>query len=945
MGIIHALEHFIARLFSKLGLSIGQRPVTVICGAFIVTLFLSVGLLNFDEINNVRTEYSPLNAPSRVEYAVAKDFLGQNGTLDPTYVMVRARDGGSLLRDEYRLGLINLTKRLQSNVTVKYKGHWYDYTDLCEPYCEMNTAFLAFLRLYDPGNPTTSTYPAIELFGTQAFIGNNAYGIKLKENSKNIESFTTAILPFFVVAPDEFRPLLYQWQLEADRCFKDEEYSIFKVLCFIIRQKQTPACVSHEATFRIFWERSFEEVGITGDSLVSEEVRRMGMETAPILFCSVAVMVIFVVACSFRANPIKSKPWESLIGCLIPVLAMITSTAVISSMGIKFQSIVVASLFLVLSVGVDDVFIILRGWDRTDMKLDVPLRLSKTLEEAGPSITISSLTNALSFAIGILSSTPAVRTFSIYSCIAIITCYFYQLVLFTAVLALSGHREKHGFQSLLCCFKANPRAHSCTVENANDLQTVIIKKWSAIISSWSARIVLAMVMTLYYYISITGIQQLHAHISIDKMALPDSYLRDFQEAYETALRNMQPITVFVMKPGDLRDPARMKAIKSLVYEFEHSVFSYGNESTFFWLQQYEDFLRFYGETDDFVYTEIPTFFKSATYFFLSSFVRMNETACYENQPQCISAFFFVTNFHEIVKYHEMIPAVADWRRIAAKYSDYEVYPYSEHSPFVDQTLSIQGTILTSVAAALFCTAAACFVFIPNMTTIGCAVFSVFSISTGVFGLLSHWSVDLDPLSMAALLMAIGCSVDFTAHISYHYYKAIAKNSRDRLEEALTAIGWPMIQVGLSTVVALLPLLFKQSYLAMVFLKTIVVVVVLGVSHGLIVLPAILTMITSRIIESEKKSMQSSSSERSSQGSHSRNDSFYKTKKLVSKINQHFSSTLSSQSLSVGDDKAKRKATEMNNNTVAPVSTLDILPHGPTAFIHRIQLGRTTSISE
>ena len=48
-----------------------------------------------------------------------------------------------------------------------------------------------------------------------------------------------------------------------------------------------------------------------------------------------------------------------------------------------------------------------------------------------------------------------------------------------------------------------------------------------------------------------------------------------------------------------------------------------------------------------------------------------------------------------------------------------------------------------------------------------------------------------------------------------------------MEHALSVIGWPMLQVGLSTIVALSPLLFKQSYLALVFLKTIVVVVLLG----------------------------------------------------------------------------------------------------------------------
>lgn len=71
-----------------------------------------------------------------------------------------------------------------------------------------------------------------------------------------------------------------------------------------------------------------------------------------------------------------------------------------------------------------------------------------------------------------------------------------------------------------------------------------------------------------------------------------------------------------------------------------------------------------------------------------------------------------------------------------------------------------------------------------------------------------------------------------------------QNARDRLEEALAAIGWPMAQVGISTIIALLPLYFKQSYVALVFLKTVVVVVILGTFHGLVVLPAMLTAFTS-----------------------------------------------------------------------------------------------------
>lgn len=69
-------------------------------------------------------------------------------------------------------------------------------------------------------------------------------------------------------------------------------------------------------------------------------------------------------------------------------MTLFTTTGITSAFGIKFQSIAVASFFLILSVGIDDVFIILRAWDRTNTNLDIPQRLSRTLESAGPSVTI-----------------------------------------------------------------------------------------------------------------------------------------------------------------------------------------------------------------------------------------------------------------------------------------------------------------------------------------------------------------------------------------------------------------------------------------------------------------------------------------------------------------------------------------------------------------------------
>ncbi|KAI6238028.1 Patched-related protein 9 [Aphelenchoides fujianensis] len=835
----HHIEHF----FFWLGGQIGKRPVAIIVGVLAFSAVCSIGLVNFREVNNVRSEYSPRNAPSQQEYQVAKTFLKQvgpilavslliiahcrKGALDPAYVMSRARDEGNLLREEYRWLLYNLTKALQTDVRVEKDGRSFGFADICAPYCEINTAFLAFLRLFDANNPSTFTYPSIELFGTQAFIGNN--------------SFDTAVMPFYLVASTENTDVLIAWQ----RCGK--------------------------------------RTGITGDNMVSLEVRRMGVETLPLLGGSILSMIVFVVVFSFRSNTVQSKPWECFIGCLVPLLSIVVSLGLMCFAGMAFQSIVVAALFLVLSVGVDDIFILTRAWDRTDSRMSIPERTAR-----GPVDHDLRLDERdVSFGFGAFSSdTPAIRTFcrlrgrpsrsrsasSLNSSSS------------SAVLALSGRREERGYQAVLCCLRADPAG---SLRAGRE-----VRERAQTVTRWPTRILLLVVMCGYFWVSWTGIQRIETNISIDKMALPHTPTFTASRSLSSGhFGNMQPISVFVLKPGDLRDPEQLARVKQLVFDFEHSLNAYGSNSTFFWLPQYEDFLRFYaGQRGLFRARERER-------------VRGDE-------PECVSSFFFITNFHDVIKYHELVPVVQDWRRIASeKYADLDVHCYSDHSP---------RQVTGSVLATLLCTVAICLFFIPHVLSILAASFAILSCSFGIFGLLSHWGIALDPLSLASL--------DHGPHISYHYYKTPHGHPRKRIEHALGTIGWPMVQVGTSTIVALSPLLFKQSYLALVFLKTIVVVVLLGMFHGLVVLPVVLPMITRY-----QPTSSAESSERSSQRSTERKESFYKTQHLIKAMRK-------------GEAGAGRRLAHEERDRVTPLSVAeleDTVGKG-VQLVHKIPLGRSSS---
>lgn len=58
----------------------------------------------------------------------------------------------------------------------------------------------------------------------------------------------------------------------------------------------------------------------------------------------------------------------------------------------------------------DDAFVLLASWRRTNPELSVADRLAETYSEAAVSITITSLTNFISFMIGTYTPFPSVSS-------------------------------------------------------------------------------------------------------------------------------------------------------------------------------------------------------------------------------------------------------------------------------------------------------------------------------------------------------------------------------------------------------------------------------------------------------------------------------------------------------------------------------------------------------
>ena len=106
--------------------------------------------------------------------------------------------------------------------------------------------------------------------------------------------------------------------------------------------------------------------------------------------------------------------------------------------------------FVMFGIGLDDSFIIAGAYDRTDSRKDCVDRIHETFEDVGVSITLTSITSATAFALGCISSIPAVYWLCLYAFPTILIDFIYQVTFFVALIAIDERRVRENRRD--CCF-------------------------------------------------------------------------------------------------------------------------------------------------------------------------------------------------------------------------------------------------------------------------------------------------------------------------------------------------------------------------------------------------------------------------------------------------------------------------------------------------------------
>ncbi|VDN50593.1 unnamed protein product, partial [Dracunculus medinensis] len=786
-----------------------------------ITIVLSTGAINFREVNNVREDFSAINAPSRYEYAVTQDFFKNFGSPFHLVVVFEAMDGGSLLRPGYLEKAIEIEEYLQTKLNISQEGQTYSYSDFCQPYCETSDVVNIFLNMYRAveirkKTKVKLTYPTMDLFGHRIYLANNIFKVDLYERSQLIKGCGIIAINFHaIISNDSQAEIINKWEHE--------------VLKFASSTKNN----------------NLIRVYATSEALVSEEIRKTGIQAIPLISISLIAVLIFTILTSLKCDPITSKPFEALLGVFCPLISMFASFGALFWLDYPFLPIVCVVPFLILAIGVDDVFIFLHCYHRSNRKLCVEERIANMLAEAGPSITITSLTNFLSFSISALTPTPAIKIFSIFISVAVVFDYIYQIFFYSAVLTLGGRREEKKLNAWILCSNIPIKRE---VFYGKKVRIWLSKTMRDFVHTWvnfsmsvAARIIISIILVIYWIISAYGLFQIKVGLSSEKLFMDDSEILPFVKIQSTIIfKEGGQVLVFVNKPGDLTEKEAVPKIMQLLNRFEKASGSVGPISTHMWLFSYLPYTGIQNKGSiEFKYKYLPEFLSFREYHRWNYFLSLGSTEdCLQEKPSCVQKFFFTTGFKGAVAWSDRLKLLIEWRAIASEYKHLNVTVYEPFSMYADQLLTIVPVTKSTVTFAFICMAIVLTIFTPCITTIITSTLSILSINLGVIGSLTYWNVDLDPISMATTLMSIGFSVDFIAHITFHYYKGEQPDKKERLRHAFNSIAWPMMQAGVSTILSLCVLAIIQAYMVKVFVKVVVLVVMLGLFHGLIVLPIV-----------------------------------------------------------------------------------------------------------
>ncbi|KAL2217316.1 cholesterol transport protein [Thermoascus aurantiacus ATCC 26904] len=541
------------------------------------------------------------------------------------------------------------------------------------------------------------------------------------------------------------------------------------------------------------------------------------------LYASLALGSVTVTWRSLLSNPanalVQSKFTLGIVGIIIVLMSVSASVGLFSAAGIRVTLIIAEVIpFLVLAVGVDNIFLIVHEFERVNISHpdeEIDERVARAVGRMGPSILLSATTETVAFALGALVGMPAVKNFAVYAAGAVFINAVLQVTMFISVLALNQRRVESLRADCVPCLtvrKANssgmPETHVFDdQEEEGILQRFVRKVYAPRLLGPKVKVTIVLVFLGIFTAGLALIPEVELGLD-QRIAIPsDSYLiQYFNDLYDYF--GSGPPVYFVTRDVNVTERVhqqqlcgRFSSCKDfslsfvLEQESKRPNVSYLSGSAaswiddfFYWLNPQQECCKedgkicfedrippwnitLYGmpEGTEFIHylekwIEAPTDASCP----LGGKAPYSNALVIDSKHVMTNASHFRTSHTPLRSQADFINAYAAARRIARTVSEehgIDVFPYSKFYIFFDQYASIvglTGTLLGSAVAIIFVVTS---VLLGSVATGAVVSAAVVMIVVDIIGTMAVAGVSLNAVSLVNLIICVGIGVEFCAHIA------------------------------------------------------------------------------------------------------------------------------------------------------------------------------------
>uniref|UniRef100_A0A667WXI0 NPC1 like intracellular cholesterol transporter 1 n=1 Tax=Myripristis murdjan TaxID=586833 RepID=A0A667WXI0_9TELE len=606
---------------------------------------------------------------------------------------------------------------------------------------------------------------------------------------------------------------------------------------------------------------------------------------------------------SWKRILVDSKFLVGLGGILVVGWSVLASMGFYAWIGIPSSLVILQVVpFLVLAVGADNIFIFVLEYQR-DVRRPGEKReeqIGRVLGNVAPSMLLCSVSESVCFFLGGLSTMPAVKSFALYAALAVLMDFMLQMTAFVALLSLDARRQDNNRCELVCCVTVSSQRPN--KPNEGFLLPLMRKYYAPVLLHPVSRIVVMVVFIFMLCGSL--FLMFHVTVGLDQeLAMPqDSYMLEYFKYLYKYFEVGVPTYFVTTKGFNFTTVEGMNGVCSsvgcdqfsLTQKIQYATESYLAIPANSWVDDFIDWLN-PGSKCCRLYTLGPNagqfcpadkceyYCAVLRYIFLTLHLNFySHNSLYEQKPQttanivikdviiqetlcvteseptrCLPLFpasrFMayhtpLTNSKEFTaalqKARELAHNITiGMRKIPGTSPDFEVFPYTVTYVFYEQYLTIVPEGLFNISLCLLPTFVVCCLLLGMDVISGLLnLLTIVMIVVDTVGVMTLWGIDYNAVALINLVTAVGISVEFVSHLTRSFALSTKPTHVERAMEATANMGSAVFAgVAMTNLPGIIVLAFAKAQLIQIFFFRLnLVITLLGMAHGLIFLPVLLS---------------------------------------------------------------------------------------------------------